>query len=502
MQKQFCREFAQQQGWEIVKEFSEKGVSGFKVSAKDRDAIQEIQKAAAEKKFDILLVFMFDRIGRIDSETPFVVEWFINNGIEVWSATEGQQRLDNHTDKLLNYIRYWQASGESIKTSIRTKTRMGQIAQAGLYFGGKVAYGYRLVKKGRMNKKGYEIHDIEVNPCEAETVKQIFSKYVYEGYGLQRLSRFLIDSGVRKANGERITLSAVRGILRNTLYIGVITCGEVCSDVIPELRIVEEDLFQRAQKLREERATAVEATKTRTLPLNTKGQSLLAGNVFCACCGGRLTLSVGKQSYTRKKDGVLVEKKQIRYVCTSKLRRIRDCDGQSTYSMKKLDGIVSQLLSNLFQNVQGASESELIEKSYLGELESYKAKLKGAKAELAKQSASLKTLQGEVVGAIQGTSRFDPELLNDLIRQTKVQVDATTAEVSRLESDLENKQQYFTAIQANYEKLISWSELFQGANTETRKMITAYLIDNVKVGRGYELNLQFSVSFEQFFSAA
>lgn len=45
MQKQYCREFCRgQSGWEIVKEFSEKGVSGFKVSAKDRDAIQEIQK--------------------------------------------------------------------------------------------------------------------------------------------------------------------------------------------------------------------------------------------------------------------------------------------------------------------------------------------------------------------------------------------------------------------------------------------------------------------------
>ena len=47
MQKQFCREFVQRQpGWEIVKEFSEKGVSGFKVSAKKRDAVQEIQRMA------------------------------------------------------------------------------------------------------------------------------------------------------------------------------------------------------------------------------------------------------------------------------------------------------------------------------------------------------------------------------------------------------------------------------------------------------------------------
>lgn len=64
MQKQYCREFAESQGWTIIKEFAEKGVSGFKVAAADRDAIQEIRQDAEERKFDILLVFMFDRLGR------------------------------------------------------------------------------------------------------------------------------------------------------------------------------------------------------------------------------------------------------------------------------------------------------------------------------------------------------------------------------------------------------------------------------------------------------
>lgn len=91
MQKQYCREFCKRQpGWEIVREFAEKGVSGFKVSAKDRDAIQEIQKMALQGGFDVLLVFMFDRLGRKDDETPFVVEWFVKQNIEVWSAMEGQ----------------------------------------------------------------------------------------------------------------------------------------------------------------------------------------------------------------------------------------------------------------------------------------------------------------------------------------------------------------------------------------------------------------------------
>ena len=69
MQKTKCRAFAEEKGWMIVKEFAEKGVSGYKVAAKDRDAIQEIQKAAVAGKFDILLVFMFDRLGRREDET-------------------------------------------------------------------------------------------------------------------------------------------------------------------------------------------------------------------------------------------------------------------------------------------------------------------------------------------------------------------------------------------------------------------------------------------------
>ena len=141
MQKQYCNEFAERQlDWEITREFYEKGVSGYKVSAKDRDAVQEIQRDAVQGKFDILLVFMFDRLGRRDDETPFVVEWFVQNGIEVWSAVEGQQRFDNHVDKLLNYIRYWQASGESIKTSVRVKTRMEQLTESGYFTGGKIPY--------------------------------------------------------------------------------------------------------------------------------------------------------------------------------------------------------------------------------------------------------------------------------------------------------------------------------------------------------------------------
>ena len=47
MQRQFCREFiASHPDWVLQNEFYEKGVSGFKKSAKERDAMQELQQEA------------------------------------------------------------------------------------------------------------------------------------------------------------------------------------------------------------------------------------------------------------------------------------------------------------------------------------------------------------------------------------------------------------------------------------------------------------------------
>ena len=116
MQRRECMAFIERmEDWCFYDELMEKGVSGYKVSASKRDAILEIRALAEKKKFDVLLVFMFDRLGRREDETPFLVQWFIEHGIEVWSTREGQQRLDSRVDKLLNFMRYWQAGGESEK---------------------------------------------------------------------------------------------------------------------------------------------------------------------------------------------------------------------------------------------------------------------------------------------------------------------------------------------------------------------------------------------------
>ena len=81
---------------------------------KDQESILMQKNAChdfAEKKgceFDILLVFMYDRLGRNLNETPFIAEWFTKKGIHVWSVYEGEIIDGVDAERMLDYIRFWQ----------------------------------------------------------------------------------------------------------------------------------------------------------------------------------------------------------------------------------------------------------------------------------------------------------------------------------------------------------------------------------------------------------
>ena len=192
MQRRECKEFiSRKDDWVFVGERMEKGISGYKVSAAKRDAIIEIREMAEKKQFDVLLVFMFDRLGRKEDETPFLVKWFIEHGIEVWSTREGEQKLDNQVDRLLNFMRYWAASGESEKTSIRVKAAHTQMTQDGIWRGGPCPYGYKLVHKGRVGKKNRQLYDLAIDEVTGPIVMELFELVSTHGYGTQRAANYL-----------------------------------------------------------------------------------------------------------------------------------------------------------------------------------------------------------------------------------------------------------------------------------------------------------------------
>lgn len=496
MQKQSCHEFvAGKADWKITGEFLEKGISGFKVSAKDRDAIQDLQKAAAEKQFDILLVFMFDRLGRREDETPFVVEWFVQHGIEVWSVNEGQQRFDNHVDKLLNYIRFWQASGESVKTSIRTKTRMGQIVQEGRFKGGVAPFGYRLVHQGRMNKKGNEVYDLEVDPIEASIVRLIFDRHVNAGIGPQAIATFLTAKGVSNRAGRNFTAPSIRNILANEAYRGVLRCGDISSKAFDHLRIIDDEVFSRSKELARQRSTKCQ--EQRRLPRKIAKNCLLTGNIFCGHCGARLITSTAG-STKKRKDGSLYTRRYWRYRCYNDMRHKGVCDGQTGYTAQRIDEAVTAVVLGMLDTFKKVPVSVIVEKRCGIETEHHRSEFVAAENNLKKKTSELDALKREIVKTISGSSSFRPDLLNEAIEIAEAERALAEQTVEKAKRNLSATKEMIASLHEQHEQLFGWAEMFKSCDLNERRMIICQLIDRIEVSRDYILKIELNVTMRQY----
>lgn len=496
MQRIACHSFSDgKEGWVITKEFYEKGISGYKVSADDRDAIQELKEAALNKEFDVLLVYMFDRLGRIDSETPFVVEWFVNHGIQVWSTQEGQQKLDDQTDKLMNYIRFWQANGESKKTSMRLKTRMAQLTAEGIYHGGNVPFGYAAVHQGRMNKKGLPVKDVIIIPEEAEIVVMIFDKTLYEGYGSHRLATHINKMGIRTHNNSKFTSTTIIRILKNRLYCGYFVSGDTVSQKIEELVIIDENKFDAVQVILEQRSKKNE--EKHNMAMTTKGKAMLSGNIFCGHCGCHLNVAGNTENYDLK-NGSQGVSNTVRYVCYHKARKLNDCDGQVVYSARKIDDMVSDIVINYLKRIKTTPKDKALEMRYEKEVAEKKKLRKSLTDEKARIERRLNELSIEIGKSLSGESSFTTDMLTMSINSTKEEMESVEQRLKDCEVSLEEKSEVLEKLDFYYNQFVSWADEFENSTMEQKKMIVCHLIKEIRVSRGYELEIEFNISYRQF----
>jgi DNA invertase Pin-like site-specific DNA recombinase len=349
MQKTACREFiAQHENWSIYKEYYEKGVSGYKVSAKKRDELQRVLADAQQGLFQVLLVFMFDRIGRKEDESPFLVETFVHMGIEVWSVIEGQRKIETHVDKLLNYIGFWQASGESQKTSMRVEEKHKQMVKQGEYRGGIAPYGYKLVKSGEINKKGKELYKLAIDETESEIIKKIYNLSYEEGYGSSRIANWLNEKNILTRSSKLWNISAINYIFRNPIYKGYMSYGKstrksgspivqdksdwiLSENKIEELAIIDEYTWNKVQQLRDGR-TRSKREDTSAI-LQTKSPLLLTGMIHCGYCGSSLSTTYHSKEWTNK-DGSKHRIVKPKYRCVGKAMKKTLCEGQTNYAQE------------------------------------------------------------------------------------------------------------------------------------------------------------------------
>lgn len=503
-QQKACKEFIERQpGWTLVEEYYEKGVSGFKKRAADRDVIQQAKEDALKGRFDVLLVFMFDRLGRIDDETPFILQWFVEHGIEMWSVVEGQQKLNEHVDKLINYIRFWQASGESIKTSIRVNEKHSQMVEEGIYRGGSVPFGYKTVKSGIFNKKGKELLKVVIDEEQASIVRLIYDLVDLEGYGQYRIAKYLNEKKIPSRTGKRWTSAAVGAVLRNPMYKGYMvyarnTDKEVFSKKPnPELVIIDEAKWERVRLFCNGRSPEkVKKEKQNLVIKSTKSSLLLVGLVRCGHCGKPLTTTYNRKYYM-KKDGTKKEYKLPKYRCSGKSQLAVKCDGQTLYSPKKIEGVVLDEVFGYLDNLKKTNFSQQIEEFKKNNMAEEVKAVRRLQRQIDEACNKLSALTEEVPKAILGESAFKPELLSSLIEKTEKEIVELKSQLAQAEQALASKKIELNEMEEVQKYIPVWREVFENASIERKKMMLSSIIEGITVHRD-KVEINFKLHIREF----
>lgn len=411
----------------------------------------------------------------------------------MWSAEEGEQRIDSHTDRLLNYIRFWQADGESQKTSIRTANSMHILTEQGHFTGGTCPYGYELVKSGRMNKRKQEVHDLAVREDEAAVVRLMFQLACTYGYGAQRIANHLNAQGYKNRSGMNWHPATIQSILRNVLYTGILKSGDTCSPVQESLRIIDSKSFDGVQEMLTIRSRKYQ--ETRSAPLNTRGNSLLAGNIFCGHCGSRLSITTCGQGRPHR-DGT--DTIRTRYCCQTKTRKHGQCDGQTGYTVHKVDRIIESIIHDVFAKVRSISREEVLLTRNKSDLLARENHVKQLRQGYSKAEGELEKLRGEIVKSLTGESVFTPEMLKQAILSQEKKCRDIYQALKEAETELNDSEKHFSVLEEKYADLLQWADIYDGADIAAKKMIVSHMIDSVDVFRGYEIRVSMNISIKQF----
>jgi site-specific DNA recombinase len=262
----------------------------------DRPGLTRDLLGAVERGLvDVVLVEHTDRLARKGADSYWLFEQFKFYNVKVYTL-KGEV-----TDIQLAFESY-QNQADSEKTSFRVHSGHNDAAREG-HVTGPAPYGYVDV----IGKPGLK----DKNPIEAKVVNRIVLEMAAQKPPRQ-IAFGLTCDGIPAPKGGAWTFQTIVKILQNELYVGVYVRNKVRKirnpntgnrvprpslpdDILrvemPHLRIVDQELWDVAQKVRQERAHIYGGKKWTDRGTTARRLHPFAGLFRCAGCGGKMIIS-------------------------------------------------------------------------------------------------------------------------------------------------------------------------------------------------------------------
>ena len=461
-QKEFFLEYTKRTGDNLIKLYADEGISGTKI--KNRKEFQRMLADAEKGLFDMVVVKDISRFARNTVDLLQSVRRLKSLGIETQFLTANMTSMGNSEFVLTIFGAL--AQEESANTSKRIKFGKKMNAEKGRV--PNIVFGY--------DKTIGDYFNLSINENEAMAIRQIFQWYTEEGYGGSKIANMLNERGIKTKRGNNWSQNSVCRILTNEIYTGKIINGkEEIADFLtgqrkekdesewlvtirPELRIIEDEVFDKAQDIIKGRHDSFKITHERQ-----SNKYLFSTLIKCKECGWsfRRTVRTYKNTY-------------VRWVCSGHNGKGADsCPNAVTVDEEEL----IQALQEYFQEILGKKKKVI--NYVIKEFQRvYKAKDENIEYE--------KQLNAELNKLRKSREKYMDMYTDDLISREELneKIGGMRKEMERLENELKMVSYHLTKgeqleaiLNSTFKQLEDITDVHEMTNAQLKRLINKIEVD-------------------------
>ncbi len=461
-QKEFFSEYTKRTGDTLVRLYADEGISGTKI--KNRKEFLRMMSDAGHGLFDMVAVKDISRFARNTVDLLQSIRKLKSLGIETQFLTANMTSMGNSEFVLTIFGAL--AQEESANTSKRVKFGKKMNAEKGRV--PNIVYGY--------DKTVGDYFNLAMNEKEATVIRQIYKWYTEEGYGAAKIANMLNEQGLKTKRNCQWSQNAVCRILTNELYTGKIINGkQEVADFLtgqrinkdetewmvaerPELRIIHDKTFEKAQEILHSRHSAFHVTGERQ-----SNKHLFSTLIKCKECGWSFRRTVRKYKNT-----------YIRWVCSGHNSRGADsCPNEVTVDEDKLIEALQKYFSEVLKQKKKVIHYVIDEFQRV-----YKAKDENLKYEK-EVTAQLAKLQ-------KTRQKYMDMYTDDLITRDELneKIGGMRKEIERLENErkmvsyhLTKGEQLETLLNNTFQKIEDITDVRRMTNTQLKRIIQKIEVD-------------------------
>lgn len=298
-----CRKIAQQHGYEIVAYYKDEAIGG--AGTLNRAGWLSLMRdvAAKDRTFDAVVIESLSRMSRDLADSARDFKRIAHRQIELIDLEGPLNTMRVGMSGIMNQ-EFRKHLGNMIRRAWDGRVREGMMP-------GRPAYGHRKVPGTSFER--------EIDPEQAEIVKRIFTEYV-NMEPVRDIAQRLNNEGVPAPGGglwnHQVFIAgggSGKGMLSNRIYIGELVWNatrtvinpdtekrnkqkgkaeDLLTTKVPHLRIIDQELWDKAQALRKTRNRQSGASPR--VYKKTALRHMLSGRLSCGSCSGVMKITYSK----------------------------------------------------------------------------------------------------------------------------------------------------------------------------------------------------------------